>query len=183
MKFTELSIQGAYLIEPKVHGDDRGFFYETYRQDQFEKAGISTEFIQDNHSSSSKGILRALHFQVEPHAQIKLVRVVHGSAFDVLVDLRAGSKSFGKHETVVLNTDNKKMVYVPAGCAHGFCALEDQTEFLYKVDHFYAPECERGIIWNDSTLNIAWPKLDVDYILSTRDQKLPTFEEFVKQKA
>jgi dTDP-4-dehydrorhamnose 3,5-epimerase len=176
MKFTELEIPGVFLIEPEVYDDGRGFFFESYRADEFARHGIKTAFVQDNQSLSAKGTLRGLHYQIAPKAQSKLVRVIRGEALDVAVDVRKGSKTFGRHVSVHLSEENKKLVYVPRGFAHGFCALKDETEFLYKVDEFYSPEHERGILWNDPTLNISWPKLDSDLILSSRDQKFPTFK-------
>lgn len=184
MTFKELSIPGVFLIEPDVFEDERGFFFESYNREVFARHGIHTEFVQDNHSSSEKGTVRGLHYQIAPKAQAKLVRVVRGLAFDVSVDIREGSKTFGQHVSVYLSEENKAMLYVPAGFAHGFCALRDGTEFLYKVSQKYSLEHERGIFWNDSTLKVKWPKLDVEYILSDRDQKFPSFKSvFNRQPA
>lgn len=175
MKFTELDVPGVFLIEPVVYEDERGFFFEWYHQATFAKHGIRTKFVQDNHSSSHKGVLRGLHYQMEPRAQAKLIRVVRGAVFDVAVDLRKGSKTFGQHVAMNLSEKNKKILYVPEGFAHGFCALADDTEFLYKVSTFYSPKHERGIRWNDPTLKIQWPELDVHYVLTERDQNYPSF--------
>jgi dTDP-4-dehydrorhamnose 3,5-epimerase len=176
MKFSELEIPGVFLIEPKIFEDERGFFYESYREQMFARYGIQTHFIQENMSFSKKGILRGLHFQAEPKAQAKLVTVLQGEVFDVAVDLRKGSKTFGKHVSALLSGKNRKLFFVPPGFAHGFLALEE-TKFLYKVDQYYAPASERGILWNDPVLGIPWPKLDCDYILAERDQRYPTFQE------
>lgn len=177
MKFTRLEIPEVVLIEPKVFDDDRGFFFEAYRSDVFKKNGISTSFIQDNHSCSMRGVLRGLHFQIPPRAQAKLVRVIKGEVFDVAVDIRRKSKTFGRYVTTNLSASNKRMLYVPVGFAHGFCVLEDNTEFLYKVSDFYSPQHESGVIWNDPSIAVPWPKLDVPYILSEKDKKFPLFKE------
>ncbi|OGX06304.1 MAG: dTDP-4-dehydrorhamnose 3,5-epimerase [Omnitrophica bacterium RIFCSPLOWO2_12_FULL_50_11] len=176
MKLTELDIPGVFLIVPDVFEDKRGFFYESYNKEVFARHGIHTKFVQDNVSGSAKGTLRGLHYQIAPRAQAKLVRVVKGEAFDVSVDIREGSKTFGRSISVYLSEENGKMLYVPPGFAHGFCALRDRTEFLYKVSEFYSPEHERGIKWNDPALKIEWPKLDVEFIVSDRDQKFPFFK-------
>ncbi len=177
MKFIGGKIPGVILIEPAVLGDDRGFFLETYRKDLFEQNGLRADFIQDNHSRSSKGVLRGLHYQVAPKEQAKLVRVVKGEAFDVVLDIRAGSKTFGRWEGHVLSAENKKILFVPAGFAHGFLALEDDTEFIYKVSEVYSPSHERGILWNDPDVGISWPKPNRPYILSDKDQKFPLLKD------
>lgn len=177
MKFTELEIPGVILIEPQVFEDRRGFFCETYSQRKFREAGIDVDFVQDNHSLSSKGTLRGLHFQKEPMAQGKLIRVTRGSVYDVAVDIREGSPTFGKAVTFELNAKDKCSIYIAPGFAHGFCVLEDNTEFLYKCTNFYAPETEGGVAWNDPDLNIPWPKLDVEYTLSDKDQKYPRLKD------
>ncbi len=177
MKFTPLEIPDVILIEPKVSEDARGFFIEYYREDLFIQHGIRTKFVQDNHSRSFKGVVRGLHYQIEPKAQAKFMRVVRGSVFDVCVDIRPGSKTFGKSVAIELSANNRKMLYIPEGFAHGFCVLEDGTEFFYKVSNFYSPEDERGILWNDPALGINWPKLDIPYQLSKKDQANPTFKE------
>ncbi len=178
MKFQPLELQGLFLIEPRVYEDPRGYFYEFYNEAEFERAGIRDHFVQDNHSLSSKGTLRGLHFQIEPKVQSKLIRVTRGKAFDVAVDIRKGSKTFGRHVAMTLDAAERKMLYIPAGFAHGFLVLEDGTEFQYKVSDFYSPEHERGIRWNDPDLKIRWPKLDTDYVFSKRDCEHPTFRQF-----
>lgn len=176
MKFVPTTLRDAFIVEPQVFGDNRGFFLETYSKKDFKKAGIETEFIQDNHSmSAKKGVLRGLHFQKQPHTQTKLVRVTKGSVYDVIVDLRKESETFGKWEGFELSAKNFKMLYVPEGFAHGFCTLEDNTEFLYKAGAFYNPESEGGIIWNDPTLNINWPINEP--VLSDKDKILPEFKD------
>jgi len=177
MKFIELDLKGVILIEPKVFKDTRGLFFEWYNENIFGENGIRAKFVQDNHSLSSKGTLRGLHFQVPPKAQGKLIRVLRGEVYDVVVDIRKDSKTFGRHVSITLSGDDQKMLFVPEGVAHGFLTLSDNTEFLYKVTDFYSPDYERGIIYNDTTLKIEWPKLDVAYTLSDRDQKLPTFND------
>ncbi|OGT69200.1 MAG: dTDP-4-dehydrorhamnose 3,5-epimerase [Gammaproteobacteria bacterium RIFCSPLOWO2_02_FULL_42_9] len=174
MKFTKLDIPDVFVIEPEVYKDHRGSFYEFYNKELFSRYGITAAFVQDNCSISSKGILRGLHFQVAPKAQAKLVYVVKGKVFDVAVDLRKDSRTFGQHVAVTLSAENKKVLYIPVGFAHGFCVLEEGTEFCYKVSQVYSPQHERGIVWNDPALHIQWPGLGEDYILSDRDRALPT---------
>ena len=171
MKFTKTDIEGVIVIEPKVFPDPRGFFYESYRRELFAANGIPDDFVQDNISSSAKGVLRGLHFQIAPKAQAKLMRVLRGSVFDVGVDLRPRSKTYGKYFSVILSAENKKMLYIPLGFAHGFCVLEEGTEFLYKVSDYYSLEHERGILWSDPGLAIPWPKIDGEFILSDKDKK------------
>lgn len=177
MKFTPTKFPDVILIEPKVFGDSRGYFYESYREDLFDKNGIRAHFVQDNQSRSAKGVLRALHYQVKPKEQAKLIRVVSGEVFDVVVDIRPKSKTFGQYYHTILSAENRRMLYIPQGFAHGFLALQDNTEFLYKVTDFYSPEHERGILWNDTSIGIPWPKLDVPYDLSEKDKKSPSFRE------
>ncbi len=179
MKFTPLPIPGLFLIEARIFEDSRGHFFESYRSDLFAKNGIPDRFVQDNESKSSIGVLRGLHFQIEPHAQAKLVRVLKGKVFDVALDIRPASPTFGKHFSMILDSAKKQMLYLPAGFAHGFCTLEEGTEFLYKVSDFYSPEHERGILWNDPDLGIAWPKMD--YILAPKDEKYPRLREAFKK--
>jgi dTDP-4-dehydrorhamnose 3,5-epimerase len=168
MKATPLAIPDVYLIEPQVFGDDRGFFFESFNHAKFEQAiGRKVQFVQDNHSKSSKGVLRGLHYQTE-HAQGKLVRVTQGEVFDVAVDVRPESATYGKWVGEILSADNKKQLWVPEGLAHGFLVLSDTAEFLYKTTDYYAPQFEKCIIWNDETLNINWP-LNMPPILSTKD--------------
>ena len=171
MKFITTNIEGVVILEPRVFEDPRGFFYESYRKDVFFKNGIRDEFVQDNRSQSAKGVLRGLHYQLAPYQQAKLVGVVRGRAFDVAVDIRPGSKTFGGYVSEVLTAENRKMIYIPAGLAHGFLSLEDGTEFLYKVSKPYSPVHERGIIWNDPQISIPWPKLEVEYVISEKDKK------------
>ncbi len=179
MKATPLAIPEVVLIEPKVFGDERGFFYESYNQKAFEAAiGSKVEFVQDNHSRSVKGVLRGLHYQIE-QAQGKLVRVVQGSVFDVAVDIRKSSPTFGQWVGAILSEENKHQLWVPAGFAHGFLVLSDTAEFLYKTTDYYAPEHERCIAWNDTELNIEWP-LDTEPTLSVKDgQGLPLADAHV----
>lgn len=170
MKATPLAIPDVVLIEPKVFGDARGFFYESYNQKAFESViGAGVEFVQDNHSRSVKGVLRGLHYQIE-QAQGKLVRVVQGSVFDVAVDIRKSSPTFGHWVGATLSEENKQQLWVPAGFAHGFLVLSDTAEFLYKTTDYYAPEHERCIAWNDPSLKIDWP-LDVSPTLSAKDRQ------------
>lgn len=174
--FIETEIPGLVIIEPKVFGDDRGFFMETWQQEEFEKAGISGPFVQDNHSKSRKGVLRGLHFQRE-NTQGKLVRVLSGTVFDVGIDLRPNSPTFGQWHGVELSGENRRQFYVPPGFGHGFLVTSDEAEFVYKCTDYYNPGADGGVIWNDSTLNIQWPVLDVDFTLSEKDQKLPGLQE------
>lgn len=170
------------MIEPQVFGDDRGFFFESYREEEFVRHGVSARFVQDNHSKSARGVLRGLHFQVEPMAQAKLVRVTRGEVFDVVVDLRKSSKTLGQSYSVTLTADNKKMLYIPEGFAHGFLSLQDGTEFLYKVSKPYSPAHERGILWSDPKIAISWPKMDTPYALSEKDQRFPRFEDCLQNQ-
>jgi len=176
MNILKTNLPDVLIIEPKVFHDPRGFFYEGYRKEIFAANGIKEEFVQDNYSRSAKGVLRGLHYQKPPKAQSKLVRVLQGSVFDVAVDLRPKSKTFGKSLSLVLSAENKKMLYIPKGFAHGFCVLEEGTEFTYKVSEYYAPDHEAGILWNDPELDIPWPKLDRPFLLSEKDKKYPTFK-------
>lgn len=171
--FKKLNTQDVILIEPEVFGDNRGFFVETYKKSDFVKAGIPDDFIQDNHSKSSFGVLRGLHYQLVPHAQGKLIRCIQGEIFDVAVDIRKSSPTFGKWVGETLTSDNKKMLYIPAGFAHGFLTLSETAEIAYKSNDEYAPQYERGIIWNDPDINISWPDIQ-DITLSSRDRNLPT---------
>jgi dTDP-4-dehydrorhamnose 3,5-epimerase len=178
MKFIRQSIPDVIVIEPKVHGDHRGYFVETIRQDKLEQAlDYKVNFVQDNESKSSKGVLRGLHFQLAPHAQSKLVRVIEGSVLDVAVDIRQGSPTFGQHVAVQLSGDNKKQLFVPRGFAHGFVVLTDTATFAYKVDNYYSPECDRGLAFDDKELNIDWILPTGDLSLSDKDTKQPSLAE------
>ncbi len=176
MKIISLAIPDVKLIEPDVKGDNRGFFMETYRADLFKEAGIPTNFVQDNMSSSRKGVLRGLHFQKDPYSQGKLVRVVRGEVFDVAVDLRKGSPYFGKWVGDFLSEENKKSLYVPQGFAHGFCVVSDEAVFHYKCTEFYHPEAEGGLRYDDPTVNVEWPLPDLAKITSPKDEKAPYLE-------
>ncbi|MDX2308707.1 MAG: dTDP-4-dehydrorhamnose 3,5-epimerase [Hyphomicrobium sp.] len=173
-----LEIADVKLVSPRIFRDERGFFSEVYSRDLYRAGGIEAEFVQDNHSlSRSKGVVRGLHFQTNPRAQGKLVRVVRGSILDVAVDLRHGSPTFGRHVSAILSAENWKQLWVPAGFAHGFCTLEPDTEVIYKVTDTYAPDCDRGVLWNDPALGIAWPVAPEAAILSEKDRKNPTLAE------
>jgi len=176
-RFIKTSIKDLCIIEPTVFGDERGYFMETYHSQEFKKAGLDFNFVQDNQSKSIKGVLRGLHFQYK-RPQGKLVRVIKGEVFDVAVDLRRGSSTFGKWEGVILSEDNKKQFYVPEGFAHGFLVLSEEAEFTYKCTNFYYPEEEGGILWNDPQIGIKWPIEDISQItLSDKDKKLKTLKE------
>lgn len=176
MNIIETKIKDLLIFEPRVFGDNRGWFMESFNQQIFEKAladrGLEIpNFVQDNHSFSKKGVLRGLHYQLNPHAQGKLVRVVQGRAWDVAVDIRKDSETFGQWVGVELSSENYKQFWIPAGFAHGFIALEDNTQFLYKTTDYYSKECERSIFWDDSTLAIDWPLKDIEeVIVSNKDQ-------------
>ncbi|HTL69771.1 MAG TPA: dTDP-4-dehydrorhamnose 3,5-epimerase [Candidatus Eisenbacteria bacterium] len=180
MKFTPTSIPDVLLIEPKVFSDERGFFFEDYNREVFARHGLLADFVQDNHSRSRRGALRGLHFQVYPKAQSKLVRVVRGEVFDVAVDLRKGSPTYGRHVAETLSEENRRMLFIPAGFAHGFLALKEGTEVLYKVTDFYSPAHDKGLAWNDPALGIAWPKLDVPYEISPKDRRHPALSELAE---
>ena len=168
---TKASIEGLYVIEPAVHGDSRGYFMETYNQNDMREAGLDMVFVQDNQSASTKGVLRGLHFQ-KTHPQAKLVRVIKGTVYDVAVDIRKGSKTFGKYVGVILSDANKKQLFIPRGFAHGFLVLSDEAEFVYKCDDFYYPEDEGGIMWNDTAIGINWPLDGIETVmLSEKDKK------------
>ena len=178
MKFIPQSIEDVILIEPTIHGDNRGYFLETFRQDLFEEAvGYQVNFIQDNESKSTKGVLRGLHYQLPPYTQAKLVRVIEGSVLDVAVDIRKSSPTFGQHVAVELTAENKHQLFVPHGFAHGFVVLEDDTIFAYKVDNYYSPECDRGIAFDDKDLDIDWILKHEELSLSTKDTKQPLLKD------
>lgn len=175
--FLKNDIEGILLIEPKVFGDERGYFMETYHYEDFKAAGLSAVFVQDNQSLSKKGVLRGLHYQKE-HSQGKLVRVLKGEVFDVAVDLRGNSSTYGKWHGVILSDENKKMFYVPEGFAHGFLVLSEEAIFSYKCTDLYHPEAEGGILWNDPDIGITWPiREDMQITISEKDNKLPTFQQ------
>ena len=178
MNFIRTNIPDVIIIEPTVHGDHRGYFVETFRADKLEEfLGYKLNFGQDNESKSSKGVLRGLHYQLAPHAQTKLVRVISGRVLDVAVDIRRNSPTFGQHVAVELTADNKKQLLVPRGFAHGFVVLEDDTIFAYKVDNYYSPQCDRGIAFNDPALNIDWILKTEELKLSDKDTKQPKLNE------
>lgn len=178
MKFTKTKIEGVIIIEPRVFGDDRGYFLESYNEKEFEKAIGKLSFVQDNESKSSKGVLRGLHFQKPPYSQAKLVRCIEGKVLDVAVDIRDGSKTFGQHVAVELSGENKKQVFIPRGFAHGFLVLSESATFAYKVDNSYAPEYDAGIRWDDSMLNIQWGVNENEVMVSEKDAEFPFFLEF-----
>jgi len=178
MNFIRTEIPDVVIIEPKVHGDSRGYFVETFRQDKLEEfLGYKINFCQDNESKSSKGVLRGLHYQLHPAAQTKLVRVIQGRVLDVAVDIRKNSPTFGQHVAVELSSENKKQLLVPRGFAHGFVVLEDDTIFAYKVDNYYSPQNDRGIAFNDPSLDINWILNHDELNLSLKDTKQPLLKD------
>ena len=178
MDVTKLAIPEVCLLHPVKHGDHRGFFSETYNRKALEAAGIAADFVQDNQSLSAEvGTVRGLHFQGPPHAQAKLLRVTRGAIFDVALDLRHGSPSYGRHVCATISADAWNQIFVPVGFAHGFCTLEPDTEVIYKVSDYYAPETEGGVLWNDPALGIPWPVSADEAILSGRDRDWPSLRE------
>lgn len=178
MKITPTAIEGVLILEPKVFGDERGFFMESYNQRAFNAAvGHEVRFVQDNHSRSSQGVLRGLHYQLAPHAQGKLVRVTQGEVFDVAVDIRQGSPSFGRWVGVELSGQNRRQLWLPPGMAHGFLVISESADFLYKASGYYAPEAERSIRWDDPAIAIAWPSLARPPQLSTKDATAPLLSD------
>ncbi|MEK4372161.1 dTDP-4-dehydrorhamnose 3,5-epimerase [Paenibacillus sp. BGI2013] len=176
MKVTPLKLQGASLLEPMVHGDHRGFFMESYNDQHMQQHGLNYHFVQDNQSLSAQaGVLRGLHYQLNPKAQTKLIRVISGGIYDVIVDIRRGSPTFGQWEGFILSEHNYRQLLVPKGFAHGFCTLVPNTQVLYKVDEYYSPEDDRGILWNDPALGIDWPISNP--ILSVKDEKHPILHD------
>jgi dTDP-4-dehydrorhamnose 3,5-epimerase len=174
MQIERLEIADLLLVTPKKHGDQRGFFSETYRLDEFAASGVDVCFVQDNHvHSKQKGVLRGLHFQTPPHAQGKLVRCTRGAILDVAIDIRVGSPSYGQHVAVELSAANSRQLWVPAGFAHGYVTLEVECEVIYKVTDYYAPECDRGIAWDDPALAIDWRLSASEVILSDKDRRQP----------
>ena len=177
MNIIETEIQGVYIIEPKVFGDSRGYFFESFSKKEFESKVGPVEFVQDNESKSCYGVVRGLHFQKPPHAQAKLVRVVKGMVLDVAVDLRKDSPTYGRHVAVELSEDNHRQVFIPKGFAHGFSVLSEEAVFQYKCDDYYAPETEGAVAWNDSELNIDW-RIPADMmILSEKDKRHPELKD------
>ena len=178
MKLIPTDIEDVIVIEPKVHGDSRGYFTETFRQDKLEEfLGYRVNFCQDNESKSTKGVLRGLHYQLAPYAQTKLVRVIQGCVLDVAVDIRKGSPTFGQHVSVELSAENKRQLFVPRGFAHGFVVLEEDTIFAYKVDNYYSPQNDRGIFFNDEALGIEWILKSDMLNLSDKDKNQPLLNE------
>jgi len=178
VKFTRTSIADVVIIEPQVHGDDRGYFIETFRADKLEEfLGYKINFCQDNESKSSRGVLRGLHYQLAPYSQTKIVRVIQGRVLDVAVDIRKGSPTFGEFVSVELSGENKKQLLIPRGFAHGFVVLEDDTTFAYKVDNYYSPECDRGVAFDDESLDIDWILNQKELNLSAKDRVQPKLSE------
>ena len=175
-EFKKMEIEDVILVTPKVFGDSRGFFLESYKKTDFFKNGITDEFNQDNHSKSSKGVLRGLHYQAKPYSQAKIVRCVNGKIFDVAVDIRPNSPTFKKWVGAVLSEDNKNMLYIPQGFAHGFVALSDEVEILYKASGEYAPQADRGIRWNDPEIAVEWG-IDFEPLVSEKDSKQPFIKD------
>lgn len=178
--FIKTDIEGVFIIEPTAFGDERGYFMETYQYNDFAAAGIDVKFVQDNQSMSKKGVLRGLHFQKQ-FPQSKLVRVIRGEVYDVAVDLREGSPTYGKYVGVLLSAENKRQFFIPKNFAHGFLVLSDEAEFVYKVDDFYHPNDEGGLMWNDPSVGVNWPIEDgMEIILSEKDKVNPTLENIEK---
>jgi dTDP-4-dehydrorhamnose 3,5-epimerase len=177
MPFIETGINGLYIFEPNVFKDSRGYFFEAYNQNVYDRQGINVKFVQDNQSFSARGTIRGLHYQLPPHSQTKLVRVLSGAILDVAVDIRKGSPTYGKVFTIELNAENKKQLFIPAGFAHGFSVLSETAEVLYKCDQFYNKESEGGILYNDPSLGIDWKIEKGSELISEKDMKLPVFAE------
>jgi dTDP-4-dehydrorhamnose 3,5-epimerase len=178
MKANPTALPGVVILEPKVFGDERGFFLESFNQRAFDDViGSETSFVQDNHSRSARGVLRGLHYQLPPHAQGKLVRVTAGRVFDVAVDVRAGSPHFGRWVGVELSAVNHRQLWLPPGFAHGFLVLSESADFLYKTTDYYAPQCERAIAWNDPAIGIAWPLDGITPTLSPKDRDAPSLAD------
>jgi dTDP-4-dehydrorhamnose 3,5-epimerase len=179
MPFIKTPIPDLLVYEPKVFADDRGYLFESYNQRNFQQEGIEINFVQDNQSSSAYGVIRGLHYQLNPHAQTKLVRVLTGKILDVVVDIRVGSPAFGKHFSLELSAENKKQLFIPRGFAHGFSVLSERAEVFYKCDEFYKKESEAGILFNDPVLKIDWQIPGGKEIVSEKDLKLPVFSEHI----
>ena len=183
MTVSDTNIDGVYIIDPTVHEDSRGYFYESFNEKEFnEKTGADFHPVQDNESKSVYGVLRGLHFQEPPHEQAKLVKVVKGIVFDVAVDLRPDSMTRGKYVSTLLSAENRRQFFIPKGFAHGFVVLSDEAVFQYKCDDYYHPECEGGIAWDDEDLNVLWPVSDVDIILSDKDKKRQSYNEYISNR-
>lgn len=180
-EFEKLEIEGLVLVKPKLFGDSRGFFMESYKKSEFIENGITCDFIQDNHSKSIKGVLRGLHYQVKPKAQAKLIRCIKGKVFDVAVDLRVNSETFGKWIKVELSQENNHMLFIPEGFAHGFVAISDEAELVYKTNNEYSKELDRGILWCDKYINIDW-EIDFEPVLSEKDKIQPEINEINKEE-
>ena len=178
MNVIKTEIEGVFVIEPQVFGDERGYFFESFNAERFlAETGVEVTFVQDNESLSKRGVLRGLHFQREPYAQAKLVRVVRGRVLDIAVDMRKDSPTFGRYVAVELSGENHRQMFIPKGFAHGYIALEDDTVFQYKCDEYYHPEVEDGIAWNDPQIGIEWPLSEDEITLSDKDRKHPTLKE------
>ena len=178
MEIIKTDIDGVVIIEPRVFGDERGYFFESFSQREFEKLGINTVFVQDNESKSCYGVVRGLHFQAPPYAQAKLVRCVKGRIRDIAVDIRKGSPTYGKHVAVELTEDNHRLFFIPHGFAHGFSVLSETAVFQYKCDNYYTPQSEGALLWNDKNLNINWLIPDKHVVLSEKDKHHPLFKDF-----
>ena len=181
MNIVETEIKGVFIIEPKVFGDNRGYFFESFSQREFDSVIGPVTFVQDNQSKSSYGVVRGLHFQKPPHAQAKLVRVVKGKVLDVAVDLRKDSPTFGKYMAVELSDENHRQVFIPKGFAHGFSVLSEEAVFQYKCDEYYAPESEAAIAWDDQDLNIDWKVPAEDVVLSAKDRNHPSLKDYISK--
>jgi len=177
MNVIETEIAGVKIVEPKVFGDARGWFVEQYSAERYKAAGIDADFVQDNESFSAKGVVRGLHWQAAPHAQAKLVRVVRGAVWDVAVDIRRGSPTFGRHVAVTLSAENRRQFYIPRGFAHGFIVLEEGTLFSYKCDNLYCAEADRGLLFSDPALGIEWPDVGAPVVLSEKDRRHPLLKD------
>ena len=177
MNVIDTDIEGVLIIEPDVHGDSRGWFVEQYNAERYKAVGVTADFVQDNESFSSKGVVRGLHWQAGEHCQAKLVRVIRGAVWDVAVDIRKGSPTFGKYVSVILTGENKKQFFIPRGFAHGFVVLEDETLFSYKCDNLYCKESERGLKFDDPALGIEWPDPGCGLILSEKDTRHPPLKD------
>lgn len=177
MEFIATGIKDLTLIKPDIHGDNRGFFLESYKKSEFFANGIKEEFVQDNHSKSAMGVLRGLHYQLNPHAQGKLLRCISGEIFDVAVDIRRNSPTFGQYRSFILNENNKSILYVPPGFAHGFLTLSATAELFYKTTAEYSYSHDRGVLYNDPAIGIIWPEIDAELLLSEKDKKQPLLKD------